>query len=207
MKVGNGIVKKYSREYNRTLKDGTKKKYITEQIQITVPKNKDIYENGEKVLIIPQCEIENFYDLKEELYAIQVANYLYKKEVEKLEQQLNEINPECERHINELKKELQEKENEIKYLEKINLEIKKDTVAILKEENETIKTKHSILVDENENIKSKYYNMKIENENLKTKYSNIEEENKNLWDKCSDLKEKHEEVKNSYNQITDKYDN
>ena len=37
MKFGNGIVKKYSREYNRTLKNGEKKKYTTEQIQITVP--------------------------------------------------------------------------------------------------------------------------------------------------------------------------
>jgi len=38
MKFGNGIVKKYSREYNRTLKNGERKKYTTEQIQITVPK-------------------------------------------------------------------------------------------------------------------------------------------------------------------------
>ena len=48
-----GIVKKYSREYNRTLKNGEKKKYKTEQIQITVPKNEDIYTNKEEVLIIP----------------------------------------------------------------------------------------------------------------------------------------------------------
>ena len=41
MKVGKGIVKKYSREYHRTLKNGERKKYTTEQIQITVPKNED----------------------------------------------------------------------------------------------------------------------------------------------------------------------
>ena len=34
MKVGKGIVKKYSREYHRTLKNGERKKYTTEQIQI-----------------------------------------------------------------------------------------------------------------------------------------------------------------------------
>ena len=45
MRVGKGIVKKYFREYNRTLKNGEKKKYTTEQIQITVPKTEDIYEN------------------------------------------------------------------------------------------------------------------------------------------------------------------
>ncbi len=55
MKVGNGIVKKYSREYNRTLKNGEKKKYTTQQIQITIPKSEDIYENKEEVLIIHNC--------------------------------------------------------------------------------------------------------------------------------------------------------
>ena len=44
MKYGKGIVKKYIREYNRTLKNGERKKYTTEQIQITVPKTEDIYE-------------------------------------------------------------------------------------------------------------------------------------------------------------------
>ena len=37
MKLGKGIVKKYSREYHRTLKNGERKKYTTQQIQITVP--------------------------------------------------------------------------------------------------------------------------------------------------------------------------
>lgn len=40
MKIGKGIVKKYSREYHRTLKNGERKKYTTEQIQITVPKTR-----------------------------------------------------------------------------------------------------------------------------------------------------------------------
>ena len=47
MKLGKGTVKKYTRKYTRTLKNGTKKKYKTEQIQITVSKQDDIYENGE----------------------------------------------------------------------------------------------------------------------------------------------------------------
>ena len=92
MKIGHGVVKKYSREYHRTLKTGEKKKYTTEQIQITVPKNEDIYSNKEEVLIIPQDEIEAFYNLEEELHANRVANYLHLMEVEKLEQLLNEGN-------------------------------------------------------------------------------------------------------------------
>ena len=70
MKVGKGIVKKYSREYNRTLKNGERKKYTTEQIQITVPKQEDIYQNKEEVLIIPQGEIENFKNMTEENQAL-----------------------------------------------------------------------------------------------------------------------------------------
>ena len=36
MDLVKGIVKKYFRSYNRTLKDGTKKTYKTEQVQVTV---------------------------------------------------------------------------------------------------------------------------------------------------------------------------
>ena len=90
MKYGNGIVKKYSREYNRTLKNGERKKYTTEQIQITVPKNEDIYQNKEEVLIIPNSEIENFKNREEENQTLKVANYLYVEEVKKLTKQLEE---------------------------------------------------------------------------------------------------------------------
>ena len=75
MKFGKGIVKKYSREYNRTLKSGETKKYTTEQIQITVHKNDDIYENKEEVLIIPNSEIESFINMEEENDSLKVANY------------------------------------------------------------------------------------------------------------------------------------
>ena len=117
MKVGKGIVKKYSREYNRTLKNGEKKKYKTEQIQITVPKNEDIYDNKEEVLIIPNSEIEYFKSREEENWSLQVANYLYVEEVKKLENKIKENNSqptlEYENKINELKDELEKKTNEL----------------------------------------------------------------------------------------------
>ena len=181
MKIVHGTVKKYSREYHRTLKTGEKKKYTTEQIQITVPKNEDIYSNKEEVLIIPQSEIDAFNNLEEELHAIKVANYLYIMEVEKLQKLLDEgDSSEYEKIIEELKQELHSKENEITNLEALNEEVKNNTLTSLQEENEKIKTKHTRLIEENENLKNKYVNMKIENENLKTKYSSIKEENKNL---------------------------
>jgi chromosome segregation ATPase len=208
MKLGKGIVKKYSREYHRTLKNGERKKYTTEQIQITVPKNEDIYNNQEEVLIIPQSEIENFKSREDQCEALKVANYLYVEEVKKLEEQLNSnpSNLEFRKEIEELKAQLAQKDdalNEIK--DKFN-SLKEDNINDLKKENENIKDKHSKLIVENENLKTKFVNIKTENENLKTKYSSIKEENKNLKSKCSNMKEEHQSMKDSYAKITDKYD-
>ena len=196
MKVGKGIVKKYSREYNRTLKNGERKKYTTEQIQITVPKNEDIYQNKEEVLIIPQSEIENFKSREEENQALKIANYLYIEEVKKLERQLQEnLNPstlEFQTEINNLKAELAQKNNELAEMENKFNTLHEDNLNDLKHENDLIRDKHSKLI--------------IENENLKTKYSSIKDENKNLKAKCTTLREEHSSIKESYNQVSSKYD-
>lgn len=211
MKFGNGIVKKYSREYNRTLKNGERKKYTTEQIQITVPKNEDIYENKEEVLIIPNSEIEEFKSREEELEALKVANYLYVEEVKKLEKEIeNNVNVpstlEYEKEIEELKAKITEQDNALNEIESKYQTLHHDNLESLKQENETIRDKHSKLIVENENLKTKFVNIKTENENLKTKYSSIKEENKNLKNKCSNLKEEHHSLKESYNQVSSKYD-
>ncbi|WP_296801480.1 phosphoserine phosphatase [uncultured Methanobrevibacter sp.] len=210
MKVGKGIVKKYSREYHRTLKNGERKKYTTEQIQITVPKNEDIYNNQEEVLIIPQSEIETFKSREEESESLKIANYLYVQEVKELRDQLeNNINPstlEYEKEIEELKAEIAAKNEVINEIEDQYNTLNRNNIDNLKKENETIRDKHSKLIIENENLKTKFVNMKTENENLKTKYSSIKEENKNLKTKCSTLREEHQSIKSSYDQITSKYD-
>ena len=182
MKIGNGIVKKYSREYNRTLKSGEKKKYTTEQIQITIPKNEDIYEDREPVLIIPNSEIEEFKSIEEEIESLRIANYLYIEEVDRLEKQVNETpsNLEFKKEIENLKAELALKDDALKEIETKYESLHQDNIEILKKENESIKDKHSKLIVENENLKNKFVNIKTENENLKTKFSSIKEENKNL---------------------------
>ena len=211
MKYGNGIVKKYSREYNRTLKNGERKKYTTEQIQITVPKNEDIYENMEEVLIIPNSEINEFKSREEEIETLKIANYLHVREVKELEEQIkeNDNHPstlEYENEINHLKEELIQKTNALSEIEEKYNSLHEDNIDHLKKENETIKDKHSKLIIENENLKTKFVNMKTENENLKTKYSSIKEENKNLKNKCSNLKEEHASIKESFNNVSTKYD-
>ncbi len=206
MKFGKGIVKKYSREYNRTLKNGERKKYTTEQIQITVPKNEDIYNNKEEVLIIPNSEIDEFKSREEENKSLKIANYLHVEEVKQLRKQLEEnLNPstlEYEREIEELRAKL----STLTDIEEKYENLQKDNIDELKKENYTIKDKHSKLIIENENLKTKFVNIKTENENLKTKYSSIKEENKNLKTKCSTLKEEHASIKESYNQVYSKYD-
>lgn len=194
MKFGKGIVKKYSREYNRTLKNGQKKKYTTQQIQITIPKNEDIYENKEEVLIIPNSEIEEFESREEEIDVLRIANYIYIEEVKKLKDQL-ENDSSSTLEIEKLTNALNEMED------------KYNTLTELNEENEIIKDKHSKLISENENLKSKFVNLKTENENLKTKYTSMKEENQNLKNKCSALKEEHSSIRESYEQVSIKYDN
>lgn len=207
MKVGKGIIKKYSREYNRTLKSGEKKKYITEQIQITVPKNEDIYENKENVLIIPNSEIKEFENRKKENEFLKIANYLHVEDVKELEKQLKEgrdsTNLEYEKEIETLKAKLLKQTNALSEMESKYENLHQDN---LKKENETIKDKHSKLIVENENLKNKFVNIKTENENLKAKYTNIKEENKNLKNKCSNLKEERESIHDSYNKVSNKYD-
>ena len=211
MKFGNGIVKKYSREYNRTLKNGQRKKYTTEQIQITVPKNEDIYENKEEVLIIPSSEIEAFKSREEEIESLKIANYLYVEEVKELERRLagNNNHPstlEYEKEIEELKETIKKQNDALSEIESKYDNLHQDNIYSLKRENENIKDKHSKLIIENENLKTKFVNIKTENENLKTKYSSIKEENKNLKTKCSNLKEEHASIRESYNQVSTKYD-
>ncbi|WP_298499200.1 phosphoserine phosphatase [uncultured Methanobrevibacter sp.] len=210
MKVGKGIVKKYSREYNRTLKNGERKKYTTEQIQITVPKHEDIYQNKEEVLIIPQAEIENFKSIEEENQALKIANYLHVEEVRKLEKQLEEnLNPstlEFQNEIEQLKAELAQRNSDLAEMETKFNSLHENNLNDLKHENTLIKDKHSKLIIENENLKTKFVNIKTENENLKTKYSSIKEENKNLKTKCSSLREEHSSIKESYNKVSSKYD-
>ena len=210
MKYGNGIVKKYSREYNRTLKNGERKKYTTEQIQITVPKNEDIYENKEEVLIIPNSEIEEFKSREEEIDVLRIANYLHVEEVKKLERELEENSGasalEYEKEIEELKAKLSQQDQVLVDMEEKYSSMHENSINSLKEENESIRDKHSKLIVENENLKSKFVNIKSENENLKTKYSSIKEENKNLKTKCSTLKDEHASIRESYNQVSAKYD-
>ena len=226
MKVGKGIVKKYSREYNRTLKNGQRKKYTTEQIQITVAKNEDIYENKEEVLIIPNSEIEEFKSRKEQNETLKIANYLHAEEVNELEKQLEENNNqstfEYKKEIEVLNATVKEQKIALSEMEEKYNTLHENTLNTLKQENETIKEKNSKLTVENENLKgeclklkeeqnslresyhqisAKYDHLKQENLNTKTSYAEIYETNENLEKEYDALRLEYNDLVDRYNEL------
>ena len=84
MDLVKGIVKKYFRSYNRTLKDGTKKTYKTEQVQVTVSKSDNIFEDKEEVFILSSAQAEELNELDELQAAQELFNSMLVEENEKL---------------------------------------------------------------------------------------------------------------------------
>lgn len=72
-----GTVKKYKRQYTRTLKDGSKKQYTTEQSQVTLSKPHDVFENGENVLVLKdshRAELDEFNKVMDDLKTAKISN-------------------------------------------------------------------------------------------------------------------------------------
>ncbi|MBR1610577.1 MAG: phosphoserine phosphatase [Methanobrevibacter sp.] len=216
MKYGKGIIKKYSREYNRTLKNGEKKKYTTEQIQITVPKNEDIYENKEEVLIIPNSEIDEFKNIIEENEYLKVANYLHVQELEDMQRQFSEnTSPSANFNYEEKMENLRDKHSKL-IIENENLKTK---FVNIKTENENLKTKYSSIKEENKNLKSKCHNLREEHASIResynqvsSKYDQLKQENLNtktsyaeIYEINEDLEKDYDTLRLEYNDLVDKY--
>ena len=111
-----GVVKKYYREYNRTLKDGTKKTYKTEQVQITIPKNENIFEDKEEVLILSKEEAQTFDDVDETITAYEVFNSILNSEKTELSDELSQRDgkiSELESQIADLSSQLDDKDSTV----------------------------------------------------------------------------------------------
>ena len=199
-------MKKYSREYNRTLKNGEKKKYKTEQIQITIPKSEDIYENKEEVLIIPNSQIKDFKNREDESESLKIANYLHTREVRDLEKQIESTSQpstiEYENEIEQLLKRIEEQNHdmlELKSLKEENEQLKNDYES-LKESYNQISIKHDQLKQENLNTKTSYAEIYEANESLESDYETLRQDYNNLVDKYNDLEEELYSVKTSKSQ-------
>lgn len=137
------IVKKYSREYSRTLKDGKKKKYHTEQVQITIPKEENIFEDNETVLIIPSSEIDELKKTSKKINDLKAKNRTLKESNADLKSTIEENNftiykfkstiANLEDKIDSLQKTIHENDEKC---EKLEEKLKKSQAAIKNYENE-----------------------------------------------------------------------
>ena len=131
-----GIVKKYYRSYNRTLKDGTKKTYKTEQVQVTVSKSDNIFEDKEEVFILPIAQAEELNELDEMQSAYELFNGILTVDNEKLSNELNITKEELNNSSSKLEAildELDKKEEELEESKK-RLHILKEDCSSLKDQ-------------------------------------------------------------------------
>ena len=131
-----GIVKKYYRSYNRTLKDGTKKTYKTEQVQVTVSKSDNIFEDKEEVFILPIAQAEELNELDEMQSAYELFNGILTVDNEKLSNELNITKEELNNSSSKLEAildELDKKEEELEESRK-RLDILKEDCSSLKDQ-------------------------------------------------------------------------
>ena len=135
-----GVVKKYYREYNRTLKDGTKKTYKTEQVQITIPKNENIFEDKEEVLILSKEEAKTFDEVDETIAAYEVFNSILNSEKTELSDELSQKDEkisELESQIEDLSSKLDDKDSAVSDL--TDQLSKKESTGQLDNKNRRIK--------------------------------------------------------------------
>lgn len=173
-----GIVKKYFRSYNRTLKDGTKKTYKTEQVQITVSKSDNIFEDKEEVIILSKAQAEELEDLDELQSASELYNVILSDENEKLAKELNRVEEELQKSSSELKalsEKLDNREEELVESKK-RLNVIKDDCSSLKdqiEENKnTISNLRKQLDDKNFIISDLNDDLNLLNEKLNAQSNN-----------------------------------
>ena len=150
-----GIVKKYYRSYNRTLKDGTKKTYKTEQVQVTVSKSDNIFEDKEEVLILPFYQAEELEELDEMQAALELYNGMIIAENDKLTKDLTVAKEDLETRsseVQELSEKLEKSEEELEESNKKLLILKEDCSSLkdqLSENENTISSLRKQLDDKN----------------------------------------------------------
>ncbi|SFL61115.1 hypothetical protein SAMN02910297_01330 [Methanobrevibacter olleyae] len=179
-----GVVKKYFRSYNRTLKDGTKKTYKTEQIQVTIPKSDNIFEDKEEVIILSSSQAEEIEDSIEMQRALELFNTMVEDDNQQLEDELNKLKEELEINnskiddynsgIKDLKLELEEYNKKNHFLEDkcsdLKMQIEEDKATIESLESK-IKDKNFIISDLNDNLNK--LNEKIDAKNSSLLGSNF----------------------------------
>lgn len=185
-----GIVKKYFRSYNRTLKDGTKKTYKTEQVQVTVSKNDNIFDDKEEVFILSESQAQEIIENEDMVSALELFNTILSEENQKLSEDLEEAQNQVFTESSKLKAFTLELDDRQIELDKSNkkllilkedcsnlrdqLEESKNTISNLKEQ---LSDKNFIIEDLNEYIQSLNNRVDSLNDELNTLNMNLNNNN------------------------------
>lgn len=197
-----GIVKKYFRSYNRTLKDGTKKTYKTEQVQVTISKSDNIFDDKEEVCIISNSQANEMAESQDMISALELFNAMLSEENRKLSDSLKETQKDLFEHSSKLEAftvELDDNKLELDQSNKKLLILKEDCSNLrsqLEENKNTISNlkgqlddKNFIIDDLNEHIQS--LNIKVDslNEEIDELNTTNVELSTNLNDALSNINE------------------
>lgn len=197
-----GIVKKYFRSYNRTLKDGTKKTYKTEQVQVTISKSDNIFDDKEEVCIISNSQANEMAESQDMIFALELFNAMLSEENKKLSDSLKETQKDLFEHSSKLEAftvELDDNKLELDQSNKKLLILKEDCSNLrsqLEENKNTISNlkgqlddKNFIIDDLNEHIQS--LNLKVDslNEEIDELNTTNVELSTNLNDALSNINE------------------
>lgn len=197
-----GIVKKYFRSYNRTLKDGTKKTYKTEQVQVTISKSDNIFDDKEEVCIISNSQANEIAESQDMISALELFNAMLSEENKKLSDSLKETQKDLFDHSSKLEAftvELDDNKLELDQSNKKLLILKEDCSNLrsqLEENKNTISNlkgqlddKNFIIDDLNEHIQS--LNIKVDslNEEIDELNTTNVELSTNLNDALSNINE------------------
>ena len=179
MDLVKGIVKKYFRSYNRTLKDGTKKTYKTEQVQVTVSKSDNIFEDKEEVFIISSAQAEELNDIDEMLSALELHNTMLVQDKKELAKKFAVADEDLQTASSELKaisEKLAIKEEELaKSNEKLRI-LKEDCAGLkeqLEENRNTISSLGKQLANKNFIISDLNDDLNLLNEKLNSQTDDI----------------------------------
>ena len=173
-----GIVKKYYRSYNRTLKDGTKKTYKTEQVQVTVSKSDNIFEDKEEVFILSSSQAEELNELDELQAAQELFNSMLVEENEKLSKDFTIAKDDLHitsSKLQEISEKLDKREEELQEYNKKLIIAREDCSGLkdqLEENKNTISSLRKQLEDKNFIIAELNDDLNLLNEKLNSQSSN-----------------------------------
>ena len=161
------------------MKDGTKKTYKTEQVQVTVSKSDNIFDDKEEVFIISADQAEEFNDLDEMISALELHNTMLVQEKKELVKKFTIADEDLQTTSSKLKAlsdKLDKREEQLEESRKKLLVLKEDCSGLkeqLEENKNTISSLRKQLEDKNFIISDLNDDLDLLNEKLNSQNDDI----------------------------------